>query len=112
MMEIKESRHEGYVTLEPIGELDANSSILMDEKIQEFIDQEIYRLHVNCEGLQYISSAGLGVFISFLDEVNERGGKFVFSNMSENVRDVFRLLGLEQLVTIVESDSQVSEAIL
>ena len=111
-MEIKESRHEGYVTLEPIGELDANSSILMDEKIQEFIDQEIYRLHVNCEGLQYISSAGLGVFISFLDEVNERGGKFVFSNMSENVRDVFRLLGLEQLVTIVESDSQVSEAIL
>ena len=111
-MEIKVTRHEGYVTLEPIGELDANSSILMDEKIQEFIDEEIYRLHVHCGGLLYISSAGLGVFISFLDEVNERKGKFVFSDMSENVRDVFRLLGLEQLVTIVESDSQVAEAIL
>ena len=111
-MESKESKHEGYITLQPIGELDANSSILMDEKIQEVIDQDIYRIHIDCGGLQYISSAGLGVFISFLDEVNERGGKFVFSHMSENVRQVFSLLGLEQLVTIVESDSQVAEAIL
>ena len=112
MMEIKESRHEGYVTLQPSGELDANSSILMDEKIQEFIDQEMYRLHIDCSQLQYISSAGLGVFISFLDEINERGGKFVFSNMSDNVRKVFDLLGLEALVTIVPTESQVAEAII
>ncbi len=111
-MEIKESRHEGYVTIQPSGELDANSSILVDEKIQELIDQEIYRLHIDCSKLQYISSAGLGVFISFLDELTERGGKFVFSDMSDNVRKVFDLLGLEQLVTIVASESQVKEAIL
>ncbi len=111
-MKIREIGHEGYVTVQPSGELDANSSILMDEKIQELVDREVYRLHIDCSKLQYISSAGLGVFISFLDELHERGGKFVFSNMSDNVRKVFDLLGLAQLVTIVESGSQVEEAIL
>jgi len=109
-MEIQENKHEAFVTLKPIGDLDANSSIQMDEKVQEQIDQEIYRIHIDCGGLQYISSAGLGVFISFLDELSERGGKFVFSNMSDNVRKVFQLLGLEQLVTIVDAESAVEEA--
>lgn len=111
-MEIQENKHEAYITLKPVGDLDANSSIQMDEKIQEQIDQEIYCLHIDCSGLQYISSAGLGVFISFFDELIELGGKFVFSDMSDNVRKVFQLLGLEQLVTIVGTATEVEEAFL
>lgn len=107
-MEIKETVHEEYVTLKPVGDLDANSSIQMDEKIQSWVDQEKYSLHIDCSELQYISSAGLGVFISFMDELAERNGKFVFSGMSDNVKKVFQLLGLEQLMEIVDSEEQVA----
>ena len=51
--------------------------------------------------LEYISSAGLGVFISYLDELEDREGQLVFSNLSEEVFDVFELLGLSRLVKIV-----------
>ena len=109
-MEIKEIKNESYVTLIPVGDLDANSSIMMDEKIQEHVDAEMFNLHIDCEQLKYISSAGLGVFISFMDELEVGKGKFVFSGMSQNVRKVFQLLGLEQLMTIVSSQIEVSEA--
>jgi anti-sigma B factor antagonist len=105
-MQIGEHNSGRYITLAPVGDLDANSSMQMDEKIQNGIDRDIYLFHIDCSGLRYISSAGLGVFISFLDVLNANGGRFVFSGMAENVYKVFQLLGLEQLMTIVTSKEE------
>ena len=101
-MEIKEQNQANYYTLTPIGDLDANSSLDLDERISDLIKQGSVNLHIDCSQLRYISSAGLGVFISFLDEIEQKEGKLVFSNLSESVFDVFELLGLDQLVTIVK----------
>ncbi|HHG83772.1 MAG TPA: anti-sigma factor antagonist [Bacteroidetes bacterium] len=106
-MQIKEEQQEKYISLAPIGDLDANSSMQMDEVIQNKIDAGVYNIHIDCSGLQYISSAGLGVFISFMDELSANGGKFVFSDMTENILKVFQLLGLESLMTIVNNKNEV-----
>jgi anti-sigma B factor antagonist len=105
-MQITERQNGSYIILSPVGDLDANSSMQMDEKIQNGIDRDIYHFHIDCTGLRYISSAGLGVFISFMDILNAHGGRFVFSGMSENVHKVFQLLGLEQLMTIVATGEE------
>ena len=60
--------------------------------------------------MAYISSAGLGVFVSYLEDLKNRDGKFVLSHMKESVRDVFTILGLDklpdgQLVIINESEA-------
>lgn len=101
-MEIQEFRHDDYVTLCPVGDLDAQSSINMDEKMQQLIQEKVTNIHIDGSQLAYISSAGLGVFISFLDEISSQGGKMIFSNLSAEVKDVFELLGLSSLVTIVD----------
>jgi len=105
-MQIQEQNNARYITLTPDGDLDANSSMQMDEKIQNGIDRDIYRFHIDCTGLRYISSAGLGVFISFMDVLTANSGQFVFSNMADNVYKVFQLLGLEQLMTIVQTKEE------
>ena len=109
-MEIKVTQHDGYTSFTPVGDLDANSSMLMDEKIQSCIDNGIYNLHVDCSELKYISSAGLGVFISFMDELQVNSGKFVFSDMSESVHKVFQLLGLVALMEIVGTKEEAQKA--
>jgi anti-sigma B factor antagonist len=108
-MQIRETRNDKYVTLTPIGDLDANSSMRMDDAIQKEIDAEIYNLHIDCSELVYISSAGLGVFISFMEDLTAYGGKFVFSNMAENIAKVFQLLGLESIMTIVKDRDDVAK---
>jgi anti-sigma B factor antagonist len=110
MMQIKESNNGKIIHLSPEGDLDANSSMLMDEKIQAGIDKGIYNYHIDCNGLRYISSAGLGVFISFMEVLTANEGKFVFSGMAENVFKVFQLLGLEQLMTIVPTANEAERA--
>ena len=107
-MEIKMSQDQAYVTLQPIGDLDANSSVHLDEMIRELIGEDQVNIHVDFSKINYISSAGMGVFISYLDEINGKGGKIVLSQMKENVLDVFNLLGLNQLLTIVGEPDEVA----
>lgn len=109
-MQITETQHSNYTSLAPLGDLDANSSIDMDEAIQKNLDAERYQLHIDCSGLIYISSAGLGVFISFMEELGTKGGKFVFSDMSEKIYKVFELLGLHQLMEIVPGKDEVEKS--
>ena len=109
-MEIKEAIHDGYTTLSPVGELDANSSIEMDAMIWKLIDRAEYKIHIDLSELEYISSAGLGVFISFLQELKAGGGKFVFSGLSENIMQVFKLLGLHNVMEIVDTAEDAANA--
>jgi len=87
------------------GDVDANSSIALDKEIKLAIDSGHYKLLINCADLKYISSAGLGVFISYIDELNQNNGHFSFCQMRENVFEVFKLLGLHNLVHISETEN-------
>lgn len=109
-MEIREVNHSSYTTLIPVGDLDANSSMEMDGKIKSVMDEGKVNLHIDCSELQYISSAGLGVFISFMEDLKEAGGMFVFSDMPDNIYKVFELLGLHQILKIVKSEADVAGA--
>ena len=108
-MEIKQIAADTYTTLIPVGELDASSSVYLDEVIRELIDGGIYNLHVDFGETGYISSAGMGVFISYIEEIQQNQGKMVLSNMSESVKDSFELLGLNQLITIVAGTEEVEK---
>ena len=110
-MEIAVTQRDGFVTLAPKGDLDANSSIQMDESIRAQLEGGMNRLHIDCGGLNYISSAGLGVFISFLDEIRAGDGDIVFSGMSDKIFKVFELLGLHQVMTIVSTEEEAIKAL-
>ena len=99
-MEVIQSYQNQHVELKVIGELDASSAIKMDDVITQAIEKEYVKIMVNCEDLQYISSAGLGVFVSHLDDLKTKGGGFYLYNLKDTVTDVFTTLGLDKLLTI------------
>lgn len=101
-MEIQEQRHGDFITIAPAGDLDANSSVMLDEKLLAMLKAGDVRAHVDGSQISYISSAGLGVFVSHLEEFRQAGGSLVISGLRPNVKDVFALLGLDQLLTIVD----------
>ncbi|MEM6765275.1 MAG: STAS domain-containing protein [Bacteroidota bacterium] len=107
-MEINEIQESEFVTLKPVGDLDANSSIELDIHIRRLLDAGQINLLIDCAGVPYMSSAGLGVFVSYLDEFKDQKGKLVLSNLTPNVAEVFDLLGLSKLVTIINSKEEVA----
>jgi len=110
-MEIIEDKQEGIVKLIINGELDASTAIEMDNKLKALLDQSQTKVIFDCEALNYISSAGVGVFISFVDDFKVDGGNFVFYNMQENVHQVFTMLGLDNILSIVSSEEDAKATI-
>jgi anti-sigma B factor antagonist len=111
-MQITVTEHTAYITLRPQGDLDANSSMIMDECIRGQMEKGQRNFHIDCGGLSYISSAGLGVFISFLEEIRETGGDITFSGLSDKIFRVFELLGLHQVMTIVPTEAEAVKGFL
>ena len=88
------------------GEVDASSSIYLDEALQTAANADVKTILVNCQELNYISSAGLGVFMSYIQEFEAQNKKMVLYHMSEKVYKVFEIVGLHQLLTIVDTEEQ------
>ncbi|GAB4395233.1 MAG: hypothetical protein OHK0053_01230 [Microscillaceae bacterium] len=102
-MEIKEWEEEGYFGIEIYGDLDAASSIELDKTLEKVLKKETKALLIDCQHLHYIASAGLGVFISYIEPFQEKSVFFCLYGLNDRVRDVFQILGLDKLLVIVDT---------
>lgn len=91
------------------GYLDAHTAPQFESAIQDQIDKGNLRLIVDGGDLSYISSAGLGVFMGFVEELREGGGDLKICSLPANVQEIFDLLGFTNLFH-VEPDVEAAEA--
>ena len=89
--------------LDLAGELDAHTAPEFENALQSCLDEGHARLIVAGDDLRYVSSAGLGVFMAFLEPVRERGGDLKIAALSEEVFEVFDLLGFPLLFDLAPS---------
>lgn len=102
MIEISTAEDQEYACISVAGEVDASSSIQLDSAIQRAIGDGYKKIMVDCSGLNYISSAGLGVFMSYIQELESKEINMVLFSLQEKVFHVFQILGLDQLLKIVD----------
>lgn len=91
------------------GELDAHTAAELEAAFQKAIADGQYRLLVNGSDLAYISSAGLGVFMAYLEDVRERGGDIKIAALQPKVYTVFDLLGFPFLLHITDTEGEAIE---
>lgn len=104
-----ERNTEGEVSvLQVSGEIDASSSIFLDEEVAKALEQGA-KIAVDLTALEYISSAGLGVFMSYISDLEAKKMTMVLFGMKEKVLQVFQILGLDQLLTIVDTREEAIE---
>ncbi len=88
------------------GYLDAYTSLQLEEMFREFIRSGNFRFVVNMKDLSYISSAGFGVFMAFVDEARRNKGDIKFSCLSEKIDEIFELLGFKHIFEVYKSDEE------
>lgn len=101
MISIETQKENGHDLLIIRGEVDASNSVMLDEAIQKLISEGSKSILVDGQGLDYISSAGLGVFMSYLEDFQERDIQLKIFALTPRVYEVFKILGLDQLITIL-----------
>jgi len=94
----------GVRILDLHGELDAHTASDLEEAIQQCHAEGSINILVNGEDLEYISSAGLGVFMAYVEEIRDDGGDIKIANLQSKVYNVFDLLGFPVLFDICETE--------
>jgi anti-sigma B factor antagonist len=88
------------------GYLDAHTAPKLEEAFQGLLKSARYNIVVNCKDLSYISSAGLGVFMAFIEDVRKNKGDIKLTNMTPKVYNVFDLLGFPLLYEILKDEQE------
>jgi anti-anti-sigma factor len=91
---------EGCLVLYLSGYIDTYNSNYFQKRISRAIENGFVRLIFQCNGLNYVSSTGIGSFTAFLKAVKPRGGDLVLLEIQPKVYEVFQLLGFSQFFNI------------
>ena len=89
-----EHRQDGAVVLS--GRLDASQA----PAAQAFLDKVQGTVTLDCNALEYISSAGLGVLLKTQKRLLAEAGKLRLVGLKPHLRDIFTYSGFDQLFEI------------
>jgi anti-sigma B factor antagonist len=91
------------------GFIDTTTAPDLEKKLEEQLALNKYKIIVNLESIDYVSSAGWGVFVSEIREIRENNGDLVLVNMSSDVYDVYELMEFSSILKSFDGiDSAVS----
>ena len=95
---------EGVTLLYPKGFINAHTVRLFEGELQKSLEQKRFKIVVNCSGLSYIASAGLGAIMGSIEEIRTNGGDLRLANLNETVLNIFEILGFNHLYRIFPSE--------
>ena len=97
-MNIIKNAEDKLLTLTLEGRLDT-TTVPEFEKAANEIPVEITELVIDAEKLEYVSSAGLRVFLMLQKKMNAQG-KMTVKGLTESVREVFDITGFSDILNI------------
>lgn len=91
------------------GYVDTNTSPELQKVINHTIEQGIYQFIIDMGSVQYVSSAGWGVFVGEIRRLQEKGGDLKITQMSSEVAEVFEMLEFHRILSTYDSIEEAIE---
>jgi anti-sigma B factor antagonist len=102
---------DGAAVVLPDGFINAHTVRQFESTLEELVESGRYTILLNCQSLNYISSAGLGAIMGLIETVRENGGDILLSNLQENVFAIFDTLGFTQLYRVFYSEEEALQSL-
>ena len=91
--------NENHLKFTLAGRLDTLSAPELMQLYQEIIDNnELHKITIDMEHLEYLSSTGLRVILMMIKKVGE--GNVIVTNINETIKNIFETSGFDSLLTI------------
>tara|TARA_R110002072_G_scaffold122915_3_gene257906 strand:- start:623 stop:1351 length:729 start_codon:yes stop_codon:yes gene_type:complete len=92
------------------GFVDRHTIEQLDACLAKLLEEGRGRIVIDCAELTYISSNGMGVFISFVSKARAQDGDIRLCNMRDIARTVVTMLGLHKLFKVFEERASAVES--
>ncbi len=100
---INDEKVEDIVVLRLQGLVDSGTSQLLEGRLNDLISDGNVKIVVDLDLVDYISSAGWGIFVGEIKGVRAGNGDIKLASMRPDVREVFDLLEFNTLLTPYDS---------
>ena len=91
------------VTVRPVGELDMDTTPVLDAQIRELCDGAVRRLVLDLRGLQFIDSTGLHLILRYDAEARQDGFSLELVAGDRAVQRVFEISGVAAQLPFVDA---------
>ena len=99
-MKVKIEKNEQETIAHIQGELDTIATTEQADQLQLILDHAAESLLIDCAEMEYISSAGLRFFMQLKRESESHGGSVRIEHLNEDVADIFRMSGFQNIFQI------------
>src|SRR5216683_4374069 len=97
-MEITRTLGGEFVSIELVGRLDGYWSDHLTSALTDAVREGHHHIRLDCSGVNFLSSAGIGVLMKFHQELARINGTFLVVNASAPVSTVLRITRLAQFL--------------
>ncbi|MEE9554443.1 MAG: STAS domain-containing protein [candidate division Zixibacteria bacterium] len=85
------------------GVIDTMTATELEKVMNSLLERNKYKIIVDLGGVDYISSAGWGIFISNIREIRQHSGDIKLARMIPNVYEIFELLEFDSILRAFDS---------
>ena len=96
-MNVRIEEQDGKMVAILEGILDTAAAAETEKAMSPLNDVEGKDIIIECTGLEYISSAGLRIFLGILQNTQEKGGHVYIKGINDNIRAVFTITGFSNI---------------
>jgi anti-sigma B factor antagonist len=107
---IEEERIEDIIVLKLHGLIDSGTAQFLEDRFNDLSKEDSVRIIVDLQDVDYISSAGWGIFVGEIKGIRQRQGDIKLAGMRSDVREVFDLLEFNALLTPYLSNEEAASA--
>jgi len=85
------------------GVIDTMTATDLEKVMNSLLERRRYNIVIDLGGVDYISSAGWGIFISNIREIRQNSGDIKLARMIPNVYEIFELLEFDSILKAFDS---------
>jgi len=84
------------------GRLDTTNYGELEHHLSSLTENSEYRILLDLEKLEYISSSGLRILLMFLKKIKAANGRFMLCTLTPEIREIFEISGFINIFDIYE----------
>jgi anti-anti-sigma factor len=108
-MDVIIEKTNSYNSITLKGRLDTITSVPFEKQILALIEAGELNFLINCEHLNYISSAGLRVLLLSSKKITPSGGRVILVSLQDHIKEVFEISGFTSIFKIFNSYDEAAQ---
>jgi anti-anti-sigma factor len=97
---------DNIIILRLLGRIDAASSSLLQNKLDVLFDEGRKVVLLDFSNIDYLSSAGIRVLLSFTKKFKEKKGRLGIFSLMDDVFDIIKLTGFNKILNIYKNEKE------